>query len=111
MPTNQSSLDHEVSELAWRICEPRSLAMRTYGDETLVFDSRSGHTHLLNRAAAHCLQKLSVRAATPSELARNRAGSSDDTSCESAADVRRLLKELAALGVAEPVSGSAAGGS
>lgn len=42
--------------------------MRTWDDETFVFNPASGHTHLLNAAAVHMLERLHEQALSSRDL-------------------------------------------
>ena len=47
-------------ESTWGLCRGRGLMQRTWGNEVVVYDPRSGNTHLLDPVATAVLQHLNV---------------------------------------------------
>jgi PqqD family protein of HPr-rel-A system len=52
----------------WRVMRPERLRLRRWGDHVVVYDDRSGDTHLLEGAAGRVLERLASGAAGRDEL-------------------------------------------
>ena len=91
-----------ADERIWRAVQ---LQWKSWQDGDVVFNARSGNTHLLTPLAAQVLHKLARQPATSFELARGLAA---DAALESGEDlvksVEQLLANLDELGLIEPVS-------
>lgn len=89
--------------LRWEIPDPSALLSEEWGDETVLFDARSGQTHLLNALATEALSFLQERAASLDELAQYLATLFEVPLEEPfAAEIRRLLEQCVQLGLIEP---------
>ena len=44
--------------MKWRINSPKSIHIKHWGDEAVVYDTVSGNTHLVGAAAAHILAQI-----------------------------------------------------
>lgn len=88
---------------SWSGCNARELAWRCWGDETAVYHSATGSTHLLTAAAGRLLQLLAAdaRARTPEDWALELARVDVFVSAEEAADI---LFGLEAVGLAHTAS-------
>jgi PqqD family protein of HPr-rel-A system len=91
-----------ASNPRWRVPADPPPLWRTWGEESLVFNPRSGDTHLLDFAAAAGLRCLEEQPRDMDELLRALAarleGEMDDQLAEYA---RRLVVHLQAAGLVE----------
>jgi PqqD family protein of HPr-rel-A system len=91
-------------DLRWKTPSESGLLWEHWDNEFVVFDPRSGHTHLLNEMAAVALKALDTRAFTGLELTRFLASefsvSSDDPELER--HVEQMLAHFDELGLVEP---------
>jgi PqqD family protein of HPr-rel-A system len=92
--------------LAWKIGDPSGLCWKIWDGECVVFDGRSGETHLLNPLAVEVLQTLEQGPADGSHLTRLIAST---LALEAEPDLARAVDEVLArfdeLGLTEPVEG------
>lgn len=78
---------------------------KEWDDGTVVFNAQSGNTHLLSPTAARVLKALEQRPASAIDLAHQLASQVQvDSDQELTAQVEKLLANLDALGLIEPVS-------
>jgi PqqD family protein of HPr-rel-A system len=54
----------------WQVSEPRHFVLLDFDDGSVLFDRRSGQTHVLNAASAEAFGALSATALTEPQLAR-----------------------------------------
>lgn len=52
----------------WRVMRPQRLRLRRWGEHVVVYDDRSGDTHLLDDPAGRVLERLASGAASRAEL-------------------------------------------
>ncbi len=86
----------------WAIGRDATLQIRHWGDEFVVFNPRSGHTHFLDVAAGSLLQWLVDRSLHENDLARLMAaqlGLPADGSVQ--APLRLLLEQLDEQGLVD----------
>lgn len=82
-----------------------SLRWRQWRREFVVFDPRSGDTHVLNAVAAEALRILESSQASASELAAAVGRQAEDEGgVDREAMMGRLIERLDELGLVEPVS-------
>jgi PqqD family protein of HPr-rel-A system len=92
------------------LADPGALVSRSWDDECVVFDSRSGDMHLLDAVGRAALRTLGEGPVTRGELADRVAralGLAVDA--EWTRHVERLLDELDELGLIEPDAGDRPG--
>ena len=58
----------------WLVVQPRRLRVRRWNDEVVVYDDRSGDTHLLDDACGRVLERLLTARASDEDLAALFAG-------------------------------------
>ena len=74
-----------------------------WDQETVLFDPRSGDTHLLNAMAAAALSALQRGPTDAYELTQHLAGSFEESADDSlASGVEELIAQLVELGLIEP---------
>ncbi len=92
----------EPSPRRWRLTRSHPLVLRRCDDDTLLYHTGSGQTHLLNPFASVGLEALSRRdcdeASLVSELSRTLRLPTDDALTQS---VRVLIEDLERLGLIE----------
>jgi PqqD family protein of HPr-rel-A system len=82
----------------WRVARGVRFEVRHFGDESVLFDPRSGLTHFLNGAAVEALELLSQRALSNEELTSCLLERCEVTSvAEFTQDVAALIDQLARL--------------
>jgi PqqD family protein of HPr-rel-A system len=92
--------------LAWKIGDASKLCWRIWDGECVVFDSRSGETHLLNPLAVEVLQTLEQGPADGSHLTRLIASTfALEAEPDLARAVDEVLTRLDELGLTEPAEG------
>ena len=92
-------------QVRWCALPDNALAWREWGGEVVVFNQRTGSTHLLGELAGEVLRRLLVaeRGATAEALAAALTagpGDADDASLTGA--VAEVLSDFARLGLAQP---------
>lgn len=85
----------------WRLSSPHTVSLRRYGGERVLYDQRSGDTHLLDEIAALVLDRLltdegSIQAITQYVRMRYPAGRAATPSND---EVGGALAKLAELGL------------
>jgi PqqD family protein of HPr-rel-A system len=53
-----SNSDHRQSKMTWRAIPDQSVRVRSWDDDSVVYNIISGDTHLLGAAAGHILTQL-----------------------------------------------------
>lgn len=94
-------------ETRWRAAGCAPLAWRAWDDEFVVFNPRTGSTHLLSELAGEVLRGLmaSEQGVTIEALAARLAGSADGVdAADWAAAITVVLADFARLELAETVS-------
>ena len=85
---------------SWKL--PR-LIWKSWGEEVVVFNLASGHTHLLNPVAAHALKLLEQKPLSADELSQRLASLDGLASDEQLIEhVKKLLSKLDEMGLIEP---------
>ena len=91
----------------WRVPDRFILLWKCWGDESIVFNPSSGHTHLLNSLAAEALRALQNEPADALELMeRICAGQPDTTFRDLSARLDKLFREFDEVGLVEPLTGA-----
>lgn len=92
-----------IASVAWRLCAGQQLRQLAGDDESVLYNDRSGETHLLSAIAVNLLQHLQQRSVMDClAIAGYLAGSWEFASEDDAEQVTcSLLAELAALGLIE----------
>ncbi len=86
----------------WRVPRETRLLWRTWGEESVVFNARSGDTHLLDLLGREALAALEQQSLTCGELAHWLAGRLDvPQDAELEQYVRQLVGQLEELGLLE----------
>ena len=89
----------------WRVAPNANLIWRTWGDESVVFDPRSGDTHLLDTVSREVLALLEQQALALPELCHvtaSRLNLPEDADLDRY--VQQLVRQFADLGLLETVS-------
>jgi PqqD family protein of HPr-rel-A system len=85
---------------SWKV--PR-LIWKSWGEEVLVFNLASGHTHFLNPVAAQALKILEQKPLSADELSQRLASLEGLASDEQLIEhVKKLLSKLDEMGLIEP---------
>ena len=85
---------------SWKL--PR-LILKSWGEEVVVFNLASGHTHLLNPVAAQALKILEQKPLSADELSQRLASLDGLASDEQLIEhVKKLLSKLDEMGLIEP---------
>lgn len=93
------SPEHEKAETRWVAPGKQDLHWESWGDQSALYDARSGETHLLTEQTAMVLQQLIMRPGTAREVTEALCGECcDEQSLESSA---RLLRQLHSVGLIE----------
>ena len=84
---------------------PGRLRVRRWDDEAVVYDDRSGNTHLLDDRSARILERLLAGSAGLAELAALDAGAGPERGSRERreAAVEDVLSRLAREGIAKPL--------
>lgn len=89
----------------WQINEHCELHWRSWEEEFIVFDSRSGDTHLLNLVAARVLKKLERGPANSADLAEHIAVFFEiELNQGFESTLKRLLDDFYSKGLIEPIN-------
>jgi PqqD family protein of HPr-rel-A system len=86
----------------WLAVQPARLRVRRWDDEVVVYDDRSGDTHLLDDACGRVLERLLTASGSDQELAALCAGSEDSPGSPEAR-LYRVLDRLRRLGLVKPL--------
>lgn len=87
---------------AWTLVEPCELHWRCWDGQYVVFNSASGDTHLLHFAAGEALKLIEQSPSDASKVCAQLADRLETPpGAELSAQVDRLLRELAELGLIE----------
>jgi PqqD family protein of HPr-rel-A system len=90
----------------WWVGAGAQFDFRHFGDESALFDRRSGLTHFLSAAAVEALEFLSERALSVTELTDRLAALCEPPVPENFdLQVERMLRQLANLDLIEPAPG------
>ena len=84
----------------WLVVQPGRLRVRRWEDEVVVYDDRSGDTHLLDSACGRVLERLLASSAPDDDLAPL-CDRSDTVSPEQ--QLYPVLERLQRLGLVKPV--------
>ncbi len=87
-------------ESAWRVVRPSRLRVQRFADEVVLYDDRSGDTHLLDDLAGRVLERLLGASARYGELTDLAAG---EDSARRGARILTVLERLHRLGVIKPL--------
>lgn len=79
----------------WRTLGFDDLLMRTWDDETFVFNPASGHTHLLNGVAVELLRLLHEQPRSSEQLAAELG----DPALQQLPELQQQLHQLALIGL------------
>ena len=94
--------EHTKAETRWVAPGKQDLHWESWGEQSALYDARSGETHLLTEETARVLQQLVMRPGTAREVTEALCGESgecsDEQSLESSA---RLLRQLHNVGLIE----------
>lgn len=89
----------------WRVSDGVAFEYRHFGDESALFDPRSGLTHFVNAAAVEALDILSAETLSGAELTERLQSRCEPPYPEQFDEhVARLLRHLANLDLIEPVT-------
>ncbi|MFT5448985.1 MAG: PqqD family protein of HPr-rel-A system [Gammaproteobacteria bacterium] len=58
----------QMNDKRWRVMRPQRLRVRRWDDEVVVYDDRSGDTHILDDFAGYVLEGLMCSSASTDEL-------------------------------------------
>jgi PqqD family protein of HPr-rel-A system len=95
----------DLPRMRWRVPPDCELLWERFEPEFVVFDPRSGCTHLLNEMAAAALKTLASRALDARELSELLAAEFRVSADEELLDrVAEMLDYLDAMGLVEPES-------
>jgi PqqD family protein of HPr-rel-A system len=90
----------------WRRHAGVTYELREFGDESVLFDLRSGLTHFLSAAAVEALEQLDAQPLTTDELTRYLESRCESPGEDFAFDVERLVRQLVELDLIEAVTGA-----
>jgi PqqD family protein of HPr-rel-A system len=94
-------------DVRWRVMRPERLRLRRWGEHVVVYDDRSGDTHLLEGTAGRVLERLASGVAGRDELLALAGGAPSQHDEEQR--VRRMvqladvLQRLGRLGLVKPL--------
>ena len=89
----------------WCVPLPSALHRESWGEQSALYDDRSGETHLLNRLAISGLQELCTRAMRSGELGELLAARFDiPCDAQFMQQIGALLAQFEQLGLVENVS-------
>jgi len=90
--------------MKWQAISPQSLHMRAWGEEVVVYDARTGDTHLLALAAARILAAIGHSPANVSSLAQTLTDLLPDQNSQEQAheQIEAMLAELAGISLITP---------
>lgn len=93
----------EVASPLWKIPEGCTLLWKTWGDESVVLNTGSGFTHVLDALSASALSTLQDEPATAEQLAARLATGLDSPvhAVQLAQYLENLMRRLEDLGLAE----------
>lgn len=83
--------------------QPERLQVRRWDDEVVVYDDRSGDTHLLDDACGRVLERLLDSSASDAELERLCASVDGEAPDAAQACLYDVLKRLRRLDIVKPV--------
>jgi len=89
-----------LTEPGWRGCDPREVAWRSWGDETVVYADATASTHLLTARAGQVFQLL-VGVVTPLTPAAVAARAATSGLAIDADELLDTLEGLAAVGLVQ----------
>jgi len=90
---------------SWNVPRGTRLVWKSYGDEFVVYNCASGHTHYLNLLAAIALEHLQERPATIEELAERIRGDIEvEGKIEGLAQLPDLVAQFDELGLIAPLA-------
>jgi PqqD family protein of HPr-rel-A system len=96
------SPEHTKAETRWVAPGKQDLHWESWGEQSALYDARSGETHLLTEQTVRVLQQLVMRPGTAKEITEAPCGESgeccDEQSLESST---RLLRQLHNVGLIE----------
>ena len=93
-----------VANTMWRVTPGQTLRHRGWGDEFVLYNSISGDTHLLGASAMRVLTMLQRADAEENHLIASLCDESQTEIDEEAAhEVGKILSDLTALSLIEPV--------
>jgi PqqD family protein of HPr-rel-A system len=93
----------------WRVMRPKLLHVRRWENEVVLYDDRSGDTHILEDLAGRVLERLIGASAGIDELTKELLGSSacqsDDPALlqHNVSLMRNVLERLRRKGIVKPV--------
>jgi PqqD family protein of HPr-rel-A system len=94
--------EHTKAETRWVAPGKQDLHWESWGEQSALYDARSGETHLLTEQTVRVLQQLVMRPGTAKEITEALCGESgeccDEQSLENSA---RLLRQLHNVGLIE----------
>jgi len=87
----------------WRLADPSAFALFGLDDDLIVYDRRSGQTHLFNALAAEAFRALHVRPLTEAQLCALLTDMVEpERAAEAASALSAVLARFAALGMIDP---------
>ena len=100
MPANANATASEPGALWWKIDRDAGLKVRHWGEDVVVFNPRSGHTHFLDEVSGRLLQWLAEQPRTEDELVRLMAAELGlPADAEVQAPLHMWLRQLDELGL------------
>lgn len=95
----------------WRVMRPARLRLRRWGAHVVLYDDRSGDTHLLEDPGGRVLERLLVASADGDELLALTAGApgadgaeaDDEDRSRHAVQLADVLQRLRRLGIIKPL--------
>lgn len=91
--------------MCWQVVAPDALVWEHLGEESVLFDRRSGQTHLLPLITVECMTMLQERAMDLDQLCeRLDVGTEPDSGNEARGQIAQLLHTLNDLGLIVSVS-------
>lgn len=96
------SPEHNKAEARWIAPGKQDLHWESWGEQSALYDARSGETHLLTEQAARVLQQLVMRPGTAREVTEALCGESGECCDEQSLEISaRLLRQLHSVGLIE----------
>lgn len=91
-----------MSSQLWQILPKTKLLLKVWGDEHIVYNPSSGHTHLLNLEAANLLKSLTDKPKTAFEMARSFSIATGLTEEVKESEIEAIILQLQKSSLIEP---------
>lgn len=93
-----------IKRIKWQLPKSGAVHWRKWDNEAVVFDSRSGDTHLLGSLATEIIRHLEKISSTTAELTAALVHLARKPPSEFQVEIAEIVDDLSSLALIEPVS-------